>query len=314
MKEKIKVFFKGIKDSFDSIQMFKITLGVYLATFGFYFFFQAAHLVTGGVGGLSFIIATKVNDIVGKRVLNSSYIMIGLNFILLTIGRIFLGKQFFYKTFYVSLLYPFVVWMYELATDNNHNLLFNGTIFKAIEDETVKLVLSTAIGSVLTGAGLGLVFNAGATTGGTDIPQKIMNKFLKIPLSVTIYIIDGVIVLLGLIVFSIETTLFSVIAILLIGVIVDKFILTGRRGYTAFIVTREPEKLKDAIYSRLDRGFTRVNVKGGYYKDDKYMLICTVGKKEVHELRKIVNEVDTETFSFFVETTEVLGNRFERKD
>lgn len=304
---KVKIFFKEIKNSFDSIQIFKIFFGVYLATLGYYFFFQSSGLVTGGVGGLGLIISRKVESVKGIRI-NTSFIIIALNVILLILGRIFLGRKFFLRTILATILYPVVIFLYEVATNYNYDLLFKGV------NKTSKLIISTIIGSILTGAGLGFVFNVGATTGGTDIIQHIFHKYMKIPLSVAIYIVDGIIVLLGLIIFSVEQTLFSVVAVLLIGFIVDMFILTGKKGYTAFIITTKPDKIKVAIYKRLDRGFTKINVKGGYKNDDKDMLICTVHKNEVYQLRDIVRSVDENAFSFFVETTEVVGNRFERRD
>ncbi len=133
-------------------------------------------------------------------------------------------------------------------------------------------------------------------------------------MSVAIYLTDGLIVVLGLIVFEIEIVLYSIIAVILIGVVVDKFMVLGKRGYTVFVVTNKCELVKKEIIEKLDRGFTKIDVKGGFTEDGKTMIVCTVGKNEVYLLKEIVSKTDPESFSFFVETTEVVGSGFERKE
>ena len=285
----------------------EITLGVIIMALGFYFFFVPMNLNTGGVGGLGIV----VNKWVGKPWFKISYFVYALNIILLVISFFTLGKKFFIRTIYPTILYPSVIFLFELLKAPN-DLIFR---YFSEGTETSKLLVATFFGSMLVGLGLGLVFNNNTTTGGMDILQKIISKFGKVPYSIAIYGTDGIIVLLGLFAFNIENVLYGVISVFLIGLVVDKIIFSGRLGFTAFIITTAEyeEVIRDGIVNNLDRGFTKARVTGGYTNEERSLIICTIGRNQTFDLKETVLSHDPNAFTFIVETREVVGYGFEIK-
>lgn len=286
-------------------QYMQITLGVILMSLGFYFFFVPMSLNTGGVGGLAIV----VNKWINAEWFKISYFVYALNIILLIISFFTLGKKFFIRTIFPTILYPSIIFLLEIFKAPN-DLIFR---YFAADRHTSQLIIATLFGAMLIGLGLGLVFNNNATTGGMDIVQKIAAKYLRVPYSVAIYGTDGLIVLLGLWAFNVENVLYGIIAVFIVGLVVDKIIFNGRLGFTAFIITDEKHEqaIKDAIINDLDRGFTKAKVTGGYTKEDRTLIICTIGRNQTFELKDMVLSHDPSAFTFIVETREVVGYGFE---
>lgn len=288
------------KNTFKIKEILEITLGVLLVSIAFYYLFLPANLVTGGVTGLSIIFKNwfTVSDAV------MSVFIFVMNGILLLLGAIIIGKDFFFKTIYGTLLLPFLTLIFSLLPISN-------TIFlDSIENVHYKLIIISTLGAVLTGIGLGLVFKNNATTGGTDVIQRILYEKLKVPYSAAIYLTDGVIIALGFYFFGIDNTYFAIIAIIIAGTVVDKVILSGRSGYTLFIVTNEYQQLKEQIYLKLDRGITKASVVGGYSEKERDMIICTITRNQLYHLKGIISEVDPGAFTFITKTSESVGQGF----
>lgn len=288
------------KNTFKIKEILEITLGVLLVSIAFYYLFLPANLVTGGVTGLSIIFKNwfTVSDAV------MSVFIFVMNGILLLLGAIIIGKDFFFKTIYGTLLLPFLTLIFSLLPISN-------TIFlDSIENVHYKLIIISTLGAVLTGVGLGLVFKNNATTGGTDVIQRILYEKLKVPYSAAIYLTDGVIIALGFYFFGIDNTYFAIIAIIISGTVVDKVILSGRSGYTLFIVTNEYQQLKEQIYLKLDRGITKASVVGGYSEKERDMIICTITRNQLYHLKGIISEVDPGAFTFITKTSESVGQGF----
>lgn len=288
------------KNTFKIKEILEITLGVLSVSIAFYYLFLPANLVTGGVTGLSIIFKNwfTVSDAV------MSVFIFVMNGILLLLGAIIIGKDFFFKTIYGTLLLPFLTLIFSLLPISN-------TIFlDSIENVHYKLIIISTLGAVLTGIGLGLVFKNNATTGGTDVIQRILYEKLKVPYSAAIYLTDGVIIALGFYFFGIDNTYFAIIAIIIAGTVVDKVILSGRSGYTLFIVTNEYQQLKEQIYLKLDRGITKASVVGGYSEKERDMIICTITRNQLYHLKGIISEVDPGAFTFITKTSESVGQGF----
>lgn len=288
------------KNTFKIKEILEITLGVLSVSIAFYYLFLPANLVTGGVTGLSIIFKNwfTVSDAV------MSVFIFVMNGILLLLGAIIIGKDFFFKTIYGTLLLPFLTLIFSLLPISN-------TIFlDSIENVHYKLIIISTLGAVLTGVGLGLVFKNNATTGGTDVIQRILYEKLKVPYSAAIYLTDGVIIALGFYFFGIDNTYFAIIAIIISGTVVDKVILSGRSGYTLFIVTNEYQQLKEQIYLKLDRGITKASVVGGYSEKERDMIICTITRNQLYHLKGIISEVDPGAFTFITKTSESVGQGF----
>lgn len=279
----------------DKIKPFiEITIGVISLTVAFYFFFLPMNLVLGGVTGLSIILQNVIDP--------ALFILLG-NVVCLIIGVIFLGKDFFVKTIYGTLLLPILTFIFEY-------LLPSDLILSDVNNEVSKLIISVIVGGFLAAVGLGLCFRNNATTGGIDVIQKIIAKKMKIPYSIAVYFTDGIIVFIAMFVISIEIAFYGILAIFVLGYFVDKISTGGRVMKTAYIITKKPIEIKDSIYSKLNRGVSFSKIIGGYSSDEYTMIICTLSKVESYRLKEIIKEIDDKAFTFIAQTTEVIGDGF----
>ncbi|MGI6781684.1 MAG: YitT family protein [Acholeplasmataceae bacterium] len=284
-------------------QYLEITIGVVIMACGFYFFFIPLDINSGGVGGLSIVLHELLHKIEWLKI---SYLVYAFNIGLLILAYFTLGRKFFLRTLYPTILYPSIIFLLELIVSSD-------VIFSKFDDHTSKLLIATLFGSLIVGLGLGLVLNNNTTTGGMDIVQKLIHKYLKLPYSVAIYVSDGAVVLLGLVTFNVEVVLYGVIAVFIIGLVVDKIIFNGRLGFTAFIITSPAyeEKIKNAIINDLERGLTKAKVTGGYTDKERTLIICTIDRSQTFDLKDYVLRHDPKAFTFIVETREVVGYGFE---
>ncbi|MCF7931783.1 MAG: YitT family protein [Acholeplasmataceae bacterium] len=274
-------------------ELIEITIGTVLLSLGFYFFLLPQALVIGGVMG----VAVFLKDIIPV----SLFVFIA-NGVLLVIGFLVLGKTFFLKTFYASLLSPTVLFVLEKTIRQD-------AITRHLEESP--LLISTLFGGLLVGVGLGLVLRNNGTTGGIDVIQNIAHKFLHIPFSTAMYVSDGTIILIAMFI-DVELGLYALFAMILSGFVIDRIAIEGRSGYTAFVVTDHAALIKDEIYARLDRGVTDVKVRGGYSKSEKDMLICTVDRRQLYVFKRLIRMTDPKAFTFVSRTKEVLGQGFTR--
>src|SRR5690606_37979609 len=132
------------------------------------------------------------------------------------------------------------------------------------------VLIATLCSGVFVGVGIGLVLRYNSSTGGMDVYQKLVNKYLKVPFSVAVYITDGIIILFGMLI-SVQNGLFAVMSMLITGLVIEKVAVAGRSSYTALIITNKTEEIKQQIFDKLDRGLTKVRVVGGYTNQDKDM-------------------------------------------
>ncbi len=276
------------------LQFLEITLGVVCLAVAFYFFFLPTNLVTGGVTGLSIIFKNLVDP--------ALFLLIG-NLVCLVLGLIFLGKEFFTKTIYGTLLLPLLTFILE-------NTCSTDLILKDVENNVSKIIISVVIGGFLAASGLGLCFRNNATTGGIDVIQKIINKYFKLPYSACVYATDAIIILIGFFSLKLELTFYGLITIVFIGYLVDIISVGGKITRTAYIITKYPEEIKNTIYKNLNRGVTFNNVVGGYSGDGYTMVICTLSKRESYRLRELIVNIDEHAFTFFAQTKEVIGDGF----
>ncbi|WP_162163866.1 YitT family protein [Acholeplasma hippikon] len=276
-----------------------ITLGVLIINLGFYFFLQPLNLIIGGMMGVVLLIESFIPLTVG-----TAYLI--LNVLSLIIGLIFLGKDFFMKTAYATILGPIIVSAMELL--EIPDLLVMNQI-----DTHYQLLVGAIAGGVLVGLGLAIVLRTGATTGGMDVYQKLIHKYLRLPFTVTMYFTDGLIILLGM-ALNLQSGLFAILSMLMMTLMIEKISVIGRSAFAILIITDFAEEIKDRIFKDIDRGITRAKVTGGYSNKEKEMVITTVTRQELYELKDIILDVDPGAFTLILNTKEVLGLGFHRDE
>lgn len=271
------------------ISLVGLTIGTFLLSIGLMFFLEPNLIAPGGVTGFA---------IVFKEITNIPiYITnLAINVPLFIIGIIILGKNFGWKTLYSTVLLSFflkVLPEYALTSD---------------------LLLASIFGGLVSGVGLGIVFKAGGTTGGTDLAGSILNKiFPGLSLSSFMMAIDLMVVLFaGIVDKRIETALYSIISLYLTVKLID-LILEGMSYVKAFfIITKKPEEISSRIIEELDRGATLLKGQGMYSKEEKDVLLCVVNRYQFTKTKNIVHEIDEDAFIMVTEFSEVLGEGFKQ--
>lgn len=265
-----------------------IFIGNFVLAVGAMVFIIPNNILSGGVAGVS-IALYPLFKIEPAMMIN---IILFITYIL---GFIFLGKKFAMKTLTSTLLYPLFIWFFgrlDLQT-------------------TVDPILASIYGGLLTGAGLGITFRTGASTGGMDIPPLILEKFTNIKVSVWIMVLDGIIILLGLSTYGLNQVLIGFISIFTATFAIDKIqLLGGDKAKQVFIITKYNHEILHAIHTTIDRGSTLIPARGGYTNEEKEMIMTVLLNDQYTELEKIVNEIDPDAVMIVSAVTEMSGPGF----
>ena len=265
----------------------QLVIGCLLIATSYNLFLVPNNIVAGGVAGFAIIINYLFN------IDNSLVILIG-SIILLILSYFLLGKEKTKATILGSLLFPICV-----------NLTKN--IGNIIDIDTNQLLLISVFGGVVYGFGAGLIYKAGFTTGGTDIINQILSKYLKISIGNSMLYCDGTIVLLTAFVFGPTQFMYSIIILYVISYMSDRVILGVSDSKAFYIVTEEEEKIKEYILRYLNHGVTVFNAKGGYAKENQKVLMCVLPTKDYYKLKEGIHEIDPKSFFVVTDAYEVFG-------
>lgn len=176
-------------------------------------------------------------------------------------------------------------------------------------------LLSSLFGGILSGTGLGLVFLRGATTGGTDILSKLLQRRRPhMSMGRVILLLDLAVVLLSFAVYrSLETVLYSLVVIYVSAQAVDLTQTGLSHDKLLFIVTDKGERAVRAIVETLDRGVSVLDVRGGYTGTKRQMLFCAVRAGDAVRLTKAIREIDESAFIVISEISDILGEGFKSR-
>ena len=262
-------------------------VGCLLIAISYNLFLVPNNIVAGGVGGLAIII-NYLTDID-----NSIFILL-VDLLLLILSYFLLGAKKTKATMLGSILFPILV-----------NLTSN--ISAIIDIDTNQLLLISVFGGVVYGFGAGMIYKAGFTTGGTDIINQILSKYLKISMGNSMLYCDGTIVLLTAFVFGPTHFMYSIIVLYVISYMSDRVILGVSDSKAFYIVTGEEDKIKEYIIKYLNHGVTVFNAKGGYAKENQTVLMCVLPTKDYYRLKEGIHEIDPNSFFVVTDAYEVFG-------
>lgn len=173
------------------------------------------------------------------------------------------------------------------------------------------IFLASLFGGIISGVGTGMVFLMQATTGGTDMLAALIQRKLKhYSISQIMQVLDAVIVLLGATVFGVRSALYALIAIFALAKVSDGMIEGLKFSKQAYIISDYCKEISKAVMERLGRGATGIEAEGMFSGDRKKMLYCVVSKKEIVQLKEIVEEFDSNAFVIVSDAREVLGEGF----
>lgn len=172
-------------------------------------------------------------------------------------------------------------------------------------------LLASVFGGAVTGLGIGLIFLAQATTGGTDmVAALIQHKVRHYSIAQIMQVLDAVIVLIGLYLFGVTAALYAIASIFIAAKVSDAVMEGFKFSKAAFIITDNVELVSKRIMNELNRGITGLKAQGMYSGDEKCMLYCVVSKKEIVLLKEIILAVDRDAFVIVTDAREVLGEGF----
>ena len=172
-------------------------------------------------------------------------------------------------------------------------------------------LLSAVFGAVLGGTGIGLVFSVASSTGGTDVLGAILHKYFRhYSIAQIIMVVDGVIVLLGALIYGIEAALYATIAVFLTSKVMDGILEGFKFAKLAFIISDKYMEIANTVMEDMERGVTGLSARGMYSNAEKQMLVCAVSQKEIITLMEIVGKKDPKAFMIVTDAREVLGEGF----
>ena len=278
-----------------------ITLGVAIGSFTFSFFLNPNNINIGGTSGVGIII----KSLTGGKFEPATIILI-LNIILLIISLITIGKDFFLKTIYGSLLYPVLMYFFDFLYDV---IVQYAPKFNSVEFDPLLVHLFAAI---LMGYGLGIAMKHGGSSGGTEVLQKMGFKYLHIPYSLCMYIVDGIIIFSGFLCMDlhVDSLLCVIIFVFLEGFVMDATIFSGFNRRAVYVISDKCDEISNVILTTFSRGVTSLKVVGEYSKSDKKMLMCVLSSREYYRLRDTIEKVDDKAFFYVVRANEVRGEGF----
>ena len=168
-------------------------------------------------------------------------------------------------------------------------------------------------GGVLSGVGYGLIFKAGYTTGGTDILDQIVTKYYKVPIGTSIILVDGVIVILGGIVFGVESLLYSVIILFLISVFSTRKSLELNEDKVFYVITDKYEYIKKYLLEKYNYGITIFDIKGGYSNKKQKMIMCSLKTEYYYEIKEAIKSIDEDAFIIITDSYDTVYIDKERR-
>lgn len=270
-----------------------IVVGVSILAIAINIVFDPLEMVLGGVTGIAIILkAITMGVVAGGLPLWLSNIVINVPLFILALfikGKVF-GARTLFATVYLSAALYLTQDLPMLTTD---------------------LLLGSIFGGVMAGVGLGLVFSAFATTGGTDLAASLIQHAIKhVSVARIMLALDAVIIFCGVFIFGIEATLYAVISVFITAKVIDAILDGLHFSKAAFIISEHNESIAKNIMAELERGVTGLKGTGMYTGLTKNVLFCVVSKREIVQLKEIVKGEDASAFIIVTDVREVLGEGF----
>ncbi len=279
-----------------------IVLGTFLLSFGSVIFLTKAELVAGGISGIAIIIQHFVDIAI------YDYLVAALTVLFWFIGLIFLGKDFAFKTALSSLLYIGFTFLFKrVQFFDNLALTFAGN------QEAGNLILCGIFGGVFIGGGVAITFLGGGSSGGVDVVQLLLSKYTGIKESVSSFIIDGIIILVGM--FSMQLWVQSLCGILssfVTAALIEIVYIKNQTAYQVDIISDKWEEISRYAQDELERGATIIHAQGGYKGEERVILRVVFDRFQYEKIKKYIASVDPKAFVTYTQTNAVFGEGFKK--
>ncbi|MCO4470906.1 YitT family protein [Streptococcus infantarius] len=266
-----------------------IALGVAMYTFGFVKFNMANALAEGGVAGVTLIIHALYK-------IDPAYTSLILNIPLFIMGARVLGRKSLVLTIYGTVLLSFFIWFWQQVP------------VKIVLQNDMMLV--AVVAGLFAGAGSGLVFRYGATTGGTDIIGRVIEEKFGFKLGQTLLFVDALVLTASLVYIDLQHMLYTLVASFVYSQVLT---IVQNGGYTVrgmIIITQKSQEAADAILNGINRGVTYLNGQGAYSGNEKNILYVVLNPGEVRDVKAIMADLDPDAFISIIDVDEVVSSDF----
>ena len=266
------------------------TLGSLLIAVGIYSFAEKLNIAPGGVSG----IAIMVKYLLGLPV---GLVSLFINAPLIVVAYKFIGKRFALRTLGTVLIYT---------------ILIDNAVTPFVPQFAGDRMLGAIFCGICTGGGLGIIFQQGSSTGGTDIVGYLVEKkYPHIPIGKALMLVDTVIIVISVFVFkNVESALFAVVTLFAQTSVINHIVYGGEKGRNLFIISKHSERIAQRILEERDRGVTFINGSGAYSKKPSKILMCVVRVWEYHHIKEIVYSEDHNAFVIATEAEHIIGEGF----
>lgn len=274
-----------------------ITGGLVIVALAIHLFMVPNKFVVGGISGLGIVLQNllskvpnnyKAITIFGKTIslaflFSLSGIMFILNTILYLLGFLLIGKTFGIRTVYSGYMLNFIYYLLE-------------HFFPIKEPLMNDLLTQLIIMSAMSALGLSIVFKCNASTGGTDITGKILNKYFHIDLGKAVLISDVFITITAFSINGITSFIYGLFGIFLNGIFIDYLLQKFSESKEVVIISKEPDRIKDFIINVLDRSATIYEARGAYTNEEKEIIRTVLSKREFIKLKEFISTIDRKAF------------------
>lgn len=268
-----------------------ITVGSVLAALGYVVFVLPMNMVEGGTTGIGII----AQHLTGLPIVGTTSLVITA--VVFVIATKILGKGFGARSIYATILLSVLIDLFLILK------------IKPITDD---MLLAAFYGGAVVGLGLGMIYFAGASTGGSDATGQVLWKLKKIPISRTLLVVDIFVLGAATLMFvGLERIMYSMIFIFIEIKVIDMVLNGIQSSQRVMVVTDEPEIIKAAILDKLNRGITLFKGEGGYSGTERYVLTTVLPKKDIPEVRRIIAASDNKAFVIIQDIHQVYGEGFE---
>ncbi len=266
-----------------------IVFGLTVYAFGLAMFVLPTDMIAAGTTGMALL----ANRLWGIPI--STFIAV-FNILMFALGFIELGKTFALTTLVATFYYPIIL---DVAIAVIGDMII-----------TQDPMLCAIFSGIIIGFSLGIVIKAGASTGGLDIPPLVFKKRFGIPVSVSLYVFDALILVAQMPFGDKERILYALIMVIVYTTVLDKVLMMGSKQIQVKIFSEKYEEISKAIQEKMDRGTTLLNMEGGHSRQKSMAILSIISGRELSKINDIVMEIDANAFMIVNQVGEVRGRGF----
>lgn len=269
-----------------------VLLGNLLMQLGIVLFVLPSGLITGGTTGIALALQHYFSMPI------SVFVAI-FNIIMFLLGLICLGKTFAMSTLVSTFASPLMLEMLQRLVGDY-----------VLTDD---LLICALLGGLCIGASIAIIVSRGASTGGMDIPPLLLQKFMGIPVSVSLYVFDFIILLFQAPFVGRSQLLYGLLLVIVYSIVLDKVMGLGEQRYRLEIVSTKHEEIRQAILTDVDRGVTMLHGQTGYLGRETDVVVCVIAPRERHRTEQLIHRIDPHAFVILSHVVKVSGRGFSEK-